>query len=1008
MEKMVADKLILHYNCFCCKHCNKKLRIQNYAALYGEFYCMFHYQQLFKRKGNYDEGFGHIQHKDRWLPKAKEKEANDTSNDNVPKRDVKATEVILEPPAGMFTPSPDKKFQAAKTEKGSDARNKLRISWPPEKKNSGIHSVPQDCKKNKSNNLTTEKKTEFSQDKYGSGKDLKSPDRKISKPRELDVNTTDPSSLTPKNKTSSSPVVASKEKAKVESFIQASTSSDASQPWKVASKIALFQEGTPTKFKPPYTSPKDTEKSQTMASIPSKNVVTVPTTVKDYWSISNEVNTSSAKMRKSVRFASSRDTEQEHTLTTGAGKEPKNNDNTSKRGNPEVDPKHDKINNLTELTSEVDTEDSLLKDKLNEGGTDKIHNPYTKLQQSEKEADYRSKRHLDFSQTNVPEETGMNIPPTSAISELSEASITVGDSVHEGLMKQAIQEVKEMTNMEQHEREQDDKKVNFENMDPESRVSSKDARLKPTETGIDKKEDTNTPEVDANQGNVSKMAEEKPKASEKPNAQGPSNKQNGKTHIRKESWSKLSGKSPISKLFSSGGKTDKKEPVESKKPEAKPRSILGKFFQSSTEKEKDPNNSQEINTDSPGKVSDVTNENASEVFKGDELLKGEKKGNEDIHDPSLPIKAEETSDTDIAESQENQYACMQGEVNENGMNEASSAPITQSVSDPIQDRSDSTVHSPSPRILGTDTTDAFASSKKPVYQSQMKNSNGEINPPFPDLSTPIGVDLNQSGDSLPQIHTDTTVSPFGVELAASGTDLSDRGSVDNSITETLNPFGPNKPKPDVQSIRDMSHSDTSHSTLNSGEDQLDVFGINSGFVIPDQAFVQPDKTGNQFDPKLAPQLDESQAKQVGLDIFSSDSGIPGLASTSNVFDNNFGGLGTVSAPLSSTLLDDPFGTVDFSESGDNPAMTASPGHSNTFDDFLGLSQSTVANPTMTNQESLFADDIFASDPFGTPLGIPNTAGPKLDGMAQMSPASMDTAASPDIMNDNKWMDDLLG
>uniref|UniRef100_A0A672SVE9 LIM domain containing 2 n=1 Tax=Sinocyclocheilus grahami TaxID=75366 RepID=A0A672SVE9_SINGR len=64
VEKTVADKLILHSNCFCCKHCNKKLSIYNYSALYGEFYCPSHYHQLFKKKGNYDEGFGHRQHKD--------------------------------------------------------------------------------------------------------------------------------------------------------------------------------------------------------------------------------------------------------------------------------------------------------------------------------------------------------------------------------------------------------------------------------------------------------------------------------------------------------------------------------------------------------------------------------------------------------------------------------------------------------------------------------------------------------------------------------------------------------------------------------------------------------------------------------------------------------------------------------------------------------------------------------------------------------------------------------
>ncbi|KAM9436464.1 uncharacterized protein Hap1MRO34_000884 isoform 2-T2 [Clarias gariepinus] len=66
MEKIAADKHVFHKSCFCCKHCNQKLSLRNYTVLYGEFYCMFHYQQLFRKNGNYDEGFGHEQHKKRW------------------------------------------------------------------------------------------------------------------------------------------------------------------------------------------------------------------------------------------------------------------------------------------------------------------------------------------------------------------------------------------------------------------------------------------------------------------------------------------------------------------------------------------------------------------------------------------------------------------------------------------------------------------------------------------------------------------------------------------------------------------------------------------------------------------------------------------------------------------------------------------------------------------------------------------------------------------------------
>ncbi|XP_078018759.1 uncharacterized protein LOC117264807 isoform X4 [Epinephelus lanceolatus] len=67
MEKITADKYIFHKTCFCCKQCKKQLSMYNYAPLSGEFYCIFHYKQLFRRKGNYDEGFGRAQHKNRWL-----------------------------------------------------------------------------------------------------------------------------------------------------------------------------------------------------------------------------------------------------------------------------------------------------------------------------------------------------------------------------------------------------------------------------------------------------------------------------------------------------------------------------------------------------------------------------------------------------------------------------------------------------------------------------------------------------------------------------------------------------------------------------------------------------------------------------------------------------------------------------------------------------------------------------------------------------------------------------
>lgn len=54
-------------NCFTCAQCHKQVGLGGYAALQGKIYCKPHFKQLFKLKGNYDEGFGKQQHKTKWL-----------------------------------------------------------------------------------------------------------------------------------------------------------------------------------------------------------------------------------------------------------------------------------------------------------------------------------------------------------------------------------------------------------------------------------------------------------------------------------------------------------------------------------------------------------------------------------------------------------------------------------------------------------------------------------------------------------------------------------------------------------------------------------------------------------------------------------------------------------------------------------------------------------------------------------------------------------------------------
>jgi len=65
-ERIKADNLVFHIICFKCAQCNTILKLGNYAGLKQKYYCKPHFKQLFKLKGNYDEGFGDKQHKEKW------------------------------------------------------------------------------------------------------------------------------------------------------------------------------------------------------------------------------------------------------------------------------------------------------------------------------------------------------------------------------------------------------------------------------------------------------------------------------------------------------------------------------------------------------------------------------------------------------------------------------------------------------------------------------------------------------------------------------------------------------------------------------------------------------------------------------------------------------------------------------------------------------------------------------------------------------------------------------
>ncbi|CDQ57763.1 unnamed protein product [Oncorhynchus mykiss] len=65
MESLIADRKKFHKSCFCCEYCRNKLSLGNYVSLHGHLYCLPHYKQLFKSKGNYDNRFGQTRHNEK-------------------------------------------------------------------------------------------------------------------------------------------------------------------------------------------------------------------------------------------------------------------------------------------------------------------------------------------------------------------------------------------------------------------------------------------------------------------------------------------------------------------------------------------------------------------------------------------------------------------------------------------------------------------------------------------------------------------------------------------------------------------------------------------------------------------------------------------------------------------------------------------------------------------------------------------------------------------------------
>ncbi|XP_072259255.1 LIM domain and actin-binding protein 1 isoform X2 [Pyxicephalus adspersus] len=135
MERLFANQQVYHNSCFRCHHCSTKLSLGNYASLHGNAYCKPHFNQLFKAKGNYDEGFGHKPHKELWEGKKEATENEENVGEEAGANKEPSSPVVEDAPiakVGVLAASMEAKTSNAAFEREKQVETKkLKIAWPP-------------------------------------------------------------------------------------------------------------------------------------------------------------------------------------------------------------------------------------------------------------------------------------------------------------------------------------------------------------------------------------------------------------------------------------------------------------------------------------------------------------------------------------------------------------------------------------------------------------------------------------------------------------------------------------------------------------------------------------------------------------------------------------------------------------------------------------------------------------------------------------------------------------
>lgn len=1034
--------------------------IHNYSALYGEFYCTYHYQQLFKKKGNYDEGFGHRQHKDHWLPKTEEpKPTNKFSS-------ARNTELTcVDGPLGSSTgtSSPQQRHSDAQF-KSPDTRNKLTISWPPEKKGTRQYPVSQGT------SLASRRTTEWSNGDHSSARSSRNA---LEKKRfnsgldEMDKSVQLSPRVYEKTNTYLPPfTIKGGVKTPHSELVYAPHPRGSKTLQKTADTSA--QSGTQSKV----------SKGGTATSKNLNSVTSRPDSVREPSLAEDRRVDSPTKIKKSVRFASNSNTDGENNTqisseeaesSTEAFVEPAvvNGDvMTAKR-------------DMTTLKSgkeiEESSEESLIDTMHNLYGNDSVKLP--------KASDGQM-------QDPFLQNSGIGLQES-----ISSEQSNLGDTtkVHKAKMSKTktipIPEELQVNNITACGTESF--KPNSELCDLEQVAEMSNEGVTETNANVIASKNQESTDIIKDESKDPDMLNMPPKSDDKRNAKVSDKKATDKGN--KGSWSK--GKSPLSKLFTSGPnkKENKSEPkMESKRPDNKPRNLLSRLF-SATETESEIKKTPEIKTESTceeesekivGKedgvntalvtslpLTETTSQNTPQ-----ESIKPRQNSLSDAPEELNPTEscqnpillsngssADETVpsiDLDLTEQLKSASGGF-GEIDSNEALFSSQEYINVDLTSPDSLKPSDLEESLDSFLPQDEDTSGFLDTSD-VFTSQVTSTNTDVMA----FSDPNTLDYTNSGTLADTENFETPSSDIGSSFIQGnpfGENIEGEiqgDSILNLNEDTLDIFGSSDSKTEVNPTQ-LTEIHKNEASVSSGltndpfgmenlsVQEIDIFGGDNMLIVSDQTSTNnffdimtnsKSQSQNPFegitDGQLGPngvfdfissEDDPSTQKRSDLDqeiliqsevnnVFESK----GNPSTSNVLDQNLPGQELIESQTEafdffsseqdpsrtafSPISADPFANDIFASAINNPSsnifsVETTQRTANPFDDFTGLEGHGEAAETQAS--SLFPDDIFSSIPA-------ISLEPAQDTSTLTDPTNADTNAVLPQKLENDWMSDMLG